>query len=179
MNDANGWAADHELVRSAVTGNRSVQRQLLVRVLPVVRRTVALWCRDENERDDAIQYSLVEILANLGRYRGEGTVEAWAALIARRTAWRLRRAARRAQDIIHEHAQMWRAHTDGFDETRCCGRIAALLTELPRAQRDAIILHHAYELSLTELAQATGVSTNTAKSRLSFGLRRLRSRLGV
>ena len=54
------------------------------------------------------------------------------------------------------------------------GRVLAVVAELPRAQRDAILLAYGRGLTTAELARAVGVPTATAKSRLRVGLRRTR-----
>lgn len=53
-------------------------------------------------------------------------------------------------------------------------QLLALLQELPEAQREAFLLREESGLSLEEIAEATGVSRETAKSRLRYALARLR-----
>ena len=52
-----------------------------------------------------------------------------------------------------------------------------LLDALPAAQREAFVLQQEGELSVEEIAAATGVNRETAKSRLRYALSRLRSEL--
>jgi RNA polymerase sigma-70 factor (ECF subfamily) len=52
------------------------------------------------------------------------------------------------------------------------------LDALPAAQREAFVLQQEGELSLEEIAAATGVNRETAKSRLRYALAKLRSELG-
>ena len=52
-----------------------------------------------------------------------------------------------------------------------------LLDALPAAQREAFVLQQEGELSVEEIAAATGVSRETAKSRLRYALAKLRSEL--
>jgi len=56
-------------------------------------------------------------------------------------------------------------------------RVAAAFAALPRAQRETCSLRLLGELSLDEIAQVTGASLGTVKSRLYYGLRRLRAEL--
>jgi RNA polymerase sigma-70 factor (ECF subfamily) len=55
--------------------------------------------------------------------------------------------------------------------------VAAAFAELPPVQREACSLRILGELSLEEIATVTGTSVGTVKSRLFYGLRRLRERL--
>lgn len=56
-------------------------------------------------------------------------------------------------------------------------RILSALAELPAAQREAFLLTEEGGLSLEEIAIATGVGKETAKSRLRYALERLRRTL--
>ncbi len=53
-------------------------------------------------------------------------------------------------------------------------RFSALLAGLPEAQREAFVLHEEAGLSVVEIALATGVNPETAKSRLRYAVTRLR-----
>lgn len=52
--------------------------------------------------------------------------------------------------------------------------LGALLAELPEAQRTAVVLRHALDLPIGEIAVVLNVKDGTAKSHVSRGLQRLR-----
>ena len=56
-------------------------------------------------------------------------------------------------------------------------RFQAALAELPVEQRDAWLLHEEGGLSIDEIATATGVNRETAKSRIRYAVRKLKDRL--
>jgi RNA polymerase sigma-70 factor, ECF subfamily len=56
--------------------------------------------------------------------------------------------------------------------------LAALLAELPHAQRVAVVLRHMSELSIAEIAEVLGSPEGTVKSHISRGLARLRELRG-
>jgi len=56
-------------------------------------------------------------------------------------------------------------------------RLGALLTDLPEVQRVAVVLRHVVGLSYDDIVDVMGCPEGTAKSHVSRGLRRLRSRL--
>jgi len=56
-------------------------------------------------------------------------------------------------------------------------RLLAALAGLPDAQREAFLLQQESELSIEEIAAATGVSGETAKSRLRYAVAKLRATL--
>ena len=57
-------------------------------------------------------------------------------------------------------------------------RFARALEALPPAQREVFLLHHEAELSLAEIAQATGANEEAAKSRLRYALSKLKEAMG-
>jgi RNA polymerase sigma-70 factor (ECF subfamily) len=54
-------------------------------------------------------------------------------------------------------------------------RLLRLIAELPEAQREAFLLQQEADLSVEEIAQASGVSRETAKSRLRYAISKLRA----
>jgi RNA polymerase sigma-70 factor (ECF subfamily) len=54
-------------------------------------------------------------------------------------------------------------------------RFAAALEALPALQREAFLLHEEGELSVAEIAAATGANEETAKSRLRYALAKLKA----
>lgn len=55
------------------------------------------------------------------------------------------------------------------------GRFAAALEALPALQREAFLLHEEGELSVAEIAAATGANEETAKSRLRYAMAKLKA----
>jgi RNA polymerase sigma-70 factor (ECF subfamily) len=56
-------------------------------------------------------------------------------------------------------------------------RLRAAVAALPPAQREAFLLQQEGGLSLTEIAELTGVGAETVKSRLRYALAKLRNEL--
>ena len=63
------------------------------------------------------------------------------------------------------------------DRKRVAARLIVAIDQLPAAQREAFLLREEGELSLEEIAAATGVNTETAKSRLRYATIKLRALL--
>jgi RNA polymerase sigma-70 factor (ECF subfamily) len=63
-------------------------------------------------------------------------------------------------------------------ETRAqLARVLEVLAALPAAQREAFVLQQETGMSIEEIAEATGVSRETAKSRLRYAMNKLRAGL--
>ena len=65
-----------------------------------------------------------------------------------------------------------------LDNKRAVERLLAALAELPAEQREAFLLQQEGELSLEEIAEATGAGRETVKSRLRYAFAKLRATLG-
>jgi RNA polymerase sigma-70 factor, ECF subfamily len=57
-------------------------------------------------------------------------------------------------------------------------RVIEILDALPAAQREAFLLQHEAGMSIHQIAEATGVRPETAKSRLRYAMAKLREGLG-
>jgi RNA polymerase sigma-70 factor, ECF subfamily len=61
-----------------------------------------------------------------------------------------------------------------YDVRQQAAQLLSLLAELPEAQREAFVLQQESGMSVEEIAAVTGVSRETAKSRLRYAMARLR-----
>lgn len=135
-------------------------------------------CRTGHVQDaeDALQ----EVFVRLARTRAKlGTVRnprSYLLGMAHRAAVDVLRRRRSAVEL---DAELLEASSADQDRAVDASRLAALLVELPAAQREAVWLRHFAGLSFSEIGDVTEVPTFTAASRYRLGIARLRRRLGV
>ena len=67
-----------------------------------------------------------------------------------------------------------RPQDETLDAKRQAGRLMELIAGLPEAQREAFLLQQEGGMSVAEIAQATGVTREAAKSRLRYAMVKLR-----
>jgi len=67
-----------------------------------------------------------------------------------------------------------RPQDESLDAKRQAGRLMELVAGLPEAQREAFLLQQEGGMSVEEIAQATGVTRETAKSRLRYAMVKLK-----
>ncbi|WP_437683408.1 RNA polymerase sigma factor [Sorangium sp. So ce131] len=171
---------DLERMRRAGAGDPEAQAWLMTHVMARVRRIARAFLRSSADADDAAQVALLAILESASTYRGEAAVEAWARRIAVRTILRYVKQQRRdgapvapESAIDEEVAQA--PHQPPFEALPREARV--YLDALPEAQRNAILLHHALDYSIEEIAAMTEVSPDTVKSRLRLGIGALRKQV--
>ena len=178
-NAADAAAMDVALARKAAAGDRGAQAIIARRVLARVRRIARSLATSTADADDAAQAALLEVLRSCHSYRGDASLGRWAARIATRAALRhLQRERKRStagEDVVEDAADL---HGSGpLLAEELPRELQTYLRELPEAQRNALVLHHALGYSLEEVAELTDVSPNTVKGRLRLGLAALRKRV--
>lgn len=122
------------------------------------------------------------IIQARGRYEPRAKFATWAYRIAHNRLMDHFRAARiplaevedqELEELPDDAPPAW----ETLDRARAATAIAAAVAQLPVAQRDAFLMQHEGGLSLDDIAQATGTSRETVKSRLRYAMARLRERL--
>lgn len=121
-----------------------------------------------------------------GRYEVRAKFTSWVYAIAHNRLMDFYRANGRASFLGQEESESVLEDLPAveipadlrLDRKRTMERLFAALTGLPDAQREAFLLQQEGELSIEEIAAATGVSRETAKSRLRYAVAKLRSSLG-
>lgn len=168
-------------VHRAGQGEPQAQTWLLTRVLPRVRRIARTFLSSPADADDAAQIALLEILGSAATFRGEAGVEGWAGRIAVRATLRYIATERRGRKLVTPEADADLEEPEAPASARSSEalprHVREYLGELPEAQSSVILLHHALDHSVDEIAELTCVSPDTVKSRLRLGLSALRKRI--
>lgn len=171
--DATGELADElararRLAAATAAGDRQAATAFARRLLPVARRVTRALLGNGSDADDATQSALIELLESARTYAGQGPLEAWARRITVRVALRwLRRGRRLALVADDEHDLHEELPGPGDDLREQLPRdVGDYLALLPEPQRTALVLRHALDYTLPEIAELTGAPVPTVKSRV-------------
>jgi RNA polymerase sigma-70 factor, ECF subfamily len=146
---------------------------------------VARMVPDRDQANDAVQEAFFSAYRNLRSFRG-GSVRSWLSRIAINAAMDAQRFRRRrpAQPYPELEDEAWQppagAEADPVGQTLAAERTAALesaLAQITRDQRTSIVLFDVEGYDYTEIAEMTGVSLGTVKSRIHRGRLALRALL--
>ena len=180
-------ARDEDLMLAYRDGAASAFDELYRRHKGPLYRFLSRQCRDAAAAEELFQ----DVWMNLIRARASYTVT------ARFTTYLYRLAHNRLIDYYRRRAPGALLSFDDEDEAlempaprqsephvayearQDASRLLELLAALPDAQREAFVLQQEGGLSIEEIAQATGVAPETAKSRLRYAMAKLRLGLGV
>jgi RNA polymerase sigma-70 factor (ECF subfamily) len=133
--------------------------------------------RDDNDSDDIVQEALVAVLRGLATYRGEGRFVSWVDRVVARVTFaelpKRRRSPVRSFENVPD-LSLLPGNSAVAEEYLNRRRLVQLLDEIPDAQRHVLILHHVLEFSVPEIAGELNIATETVRSRLRLGRKRLR-----
>jgi RNA polymerase sigma-70 factor (ECF subfamily) len=168
---------DVMLVLLAQQGDRAALERLLEQIqIPLFRYLSALLPHDRAAAQDVLQETLFRIARKLQWLDNPLAFRAWTFRIASRELYRAARELRRTAELVPldfdvAAAEAVRANMS-WDELR------ALIGELPTASGAVVALHYGEDLGLTDIAGILEIPLGTVKSRLAYGLKRLRALVG-
>jgi RNA polymerase sigma-70 factor (ECF subfamily) len=136
--------------------------------------------------EELFQDLWMRVVNSRGRYEPRAKFSSWVYAMAHNRLVDFYRAKGRASFLSHEESESVLGDLPAaeiaadlrLDRKRAVGRLLAALAELPDAQREAFLLQQESDLSIEEIAAATGVNSETAKSRLRYAVAKLRTSLG-
>lgn len=166
---ASPQAVDERLA-ALQAGDPAVIEQVLIELLPKVRRWLYRLLGPRNEFDDAVQDALTEISRALPKFEGRSSLSTLAHKITVRVAYQYYGRRRRSKETAA--LELVPPPPDEIDpESRAMGREALqslyrCLEKLPKKRRTAFVLCAVEGLSPTEAAGVVGSSATAMRSRL-------------
>jgi len=178
---------EHALVSAARRGDVQAFNTLILQYQTMVFNVAFRILHDEDAASDATQEAFISAFRALHSFRG-GSFKAWVLRIVVNACYdQLRKTKRQPTSSLDDmlmdpdHSDLLDDHSETPEEYVMRGALSAAiqagLDSLPPDQRAVIVLSDVQELSYEEIAQATGVSLGTVKSRLSRGRARMRDYL--
>jgi RNA polymerase sigma factor (sigma-70 family) len=154
---------DKELVERARSGDRPALEQLLATCLPDLRRYARRNC-DSDDVEEAVQDALWILYRNVSGLKSVAAFAGWLFQVVRRVC--LRYTKRRRAHLSLEDLPVAFERDASADDPELRARLSCIISKLPRAYREAIILKDIQGLSAEQMAFDLGVSLEAAKSRL-------------
>jgi RNA polymerase sigma-70 factor (ECF subfamily) len=151
---------DLMLAGKAARGDRGAMIEVVKRSRPRVQSRVYRLTPFYDEVEDIVQDVMVQILSSIGRYQGNGCLEAWADAVALRTTFNKNKRFRRQRQTFapeqdHELISSSDVEKDYLSRARS-RRIALILRQMPSTQRVVLIMRMVNGYSLAEIAEMVG-----------------------
>ncbi len=177
---------DEQLVKAYAAGDNKAFDTLLARHQQRVFSYILFIVKNRDLADDIFQETFVKAITTIrqGRYTDTGKFSAWLTRIAhnliidhfRQTKSEAQVSAddENAPDLLNRAlpgALTVEQEISGREITRDVRR---LIADLPKAQRDVLVMRYYKNMSFKEIAEATKVSINTALGRMRYALLNMR-----
>ncbi|WP_026462048.1 RNA polymerase sigma factor [Adhaeribacter aquaticus] len=179
--------SDSALVSLYIAGNENAFELLLNRHKNKVYTTILLIVKDTDTAEDLVQDTFIKAIHTMksGRYNEEGKFSSWICRIAHNLAIDYFRKEKRSPMINLEDGSNIFNHLSFSEESietlqikeETHDRLRELIQQLPEAQKEVLIMRHYADMSFQEIAEATGVSINTALGRMRYALINLRKKM--
>lgn len=176
---------DDQLVASYAGGNNEAFDALLRRHQSRVYNYIYQMVRERNLAEDIFQETFVKAITTIrqGRYTGNGKFSAWISRIARNLVIDYFRQEKTEAavssddenfDVLNRKELSEETIEDLIIDSQIKTDIRRLIRHLPQSQRQVLVMRYYRNLSFKEIAEATGVSINTALGRMRYAILNIR-----
>jgi RNA polymerase sigma-70 factor (ECF subfamily) len=176
--------SDCELISQYKNGEEKAFEILLTRHKSKVFTTILLIVKDRETAEDLLQDTFIRAVKTIksGNYNEEGKFLPWISRIAHNMAIDYFRRNKRYPTIVMEDGSNV-FNTLDFAETsfedqqilrETHDKLRQMIQRLPETQKEVLMMRHYMQMSFQEIADATGVSINTALGRMRYALINLR-----
>lgn len=179
--------SDSLLLSQYIKGNEEAFAQLLNRHQNRVFSTVYLIVKDQYIAEDLVQEVFIKAVKTIksGKYNEEGKFLPWILRIAHNLAIdHFRKNKRYPMIVMEDGSNVFNTlefSEESFENAQIkedtYDQLKQLIKELPESQREVLVMRHYMQMSFQDIAEATGVSINTALGRMRYALINLRKKM--
>lgn len=176
--------SDSELVSLYIRGDEKAFEKLVQRHKSRIYTTIYLIVKDQYVAEDLMQDTFIKSVDTIksGRYNEEGKFLPWIIRIAHNLAIDYFRRDKRYPNVVFEDGSNVFNTLDFSEDSvesiqirqETHEQLREMIQRLPDVQRQVLIMRHYEDMSFQEIADATGVSINTALGRMRYALINLR-----
>lgn len=176
---------DEELAIMYVDGDNKAFDLLLSRNQEKLFTYILFVVRDREMANDMFQETFFKVVSRLqqGKYIANGKFSAWLMRIAHNVImdwYRQQRAqnivdAPKENDLSNVGSTLLESSREGeLVNNQVMEDVGRMMSHLPASQREVVFMRFYQQMSFKEIAEATGVSINTALGRMRYAILNLR-----
>ena len=176
---------DEELAIMYVDGDNKAFDLLLSRNQEKLLTYILFVVRDREMANDMFQETFFKVVSRLqqGKYIANGKFSAWLMRIAHNVImdwYRQQRAqnivdAPKENDLSNVGSTLLESSREGeLVNNQVMEDVRRMMSHLPASQREVVFMRFYQQMSFKEIAEATGVSINTALGRMRYAILNLR-----
>lgn len=178
---------DTELVSLYINGDESALECLVKKHKSKIFTGIYMIVKDRYVAEDLLQDSFIKAIKKLksGEYSEEGKFLPWILRIAHNMAIdHFRRNKRYPTIVLEDGSSVFNSLSFSEESTESIQMreeshvaVRKMIELLPEEQKQVLIMRHYNDMSFQEIADATGVSINTALGRMRYALINMRKKL--
>ncbi|MCC5919502.1 MAG: RNA polymerase sigma factor [Cyclobacteriaceae bacterium] len=178
---------DSRLVKLYQNGDDEAFRVLVERHKDRIFTTIYLIVKEKYVAEDLLQDTFIKAVKTIkeGRYNEEGKFLPWILRIAHNLAIDHFRKGKRYPTIVMDDGVNLMDKLNFVDPSmeddhikkEIKVKLKQYIKDLPKAQKQVLIMRHFLDMSFQEIADATNVSINTALGRMRYALINLRKKM--
>lgn len=176
---------DEELATMYIDGDNKAFDLLLSRNQEKLFTYILFVVRDREMANDMFQETFFKVVSRLqqGKYIANGKFSAWLMRIAHNVImdwYRQQRAqnivdAPKENDLSNVGSTLLESSREGeLVNNQVMEDVRRMMSHLPASQREVVFMRFYQQMSFKEIAEATGVSINTALGRMRYAILNLR-----
>lgn len=176
---------DEQLVKAYAQGDNEAFDTLLTRHQERIYSYIVRIVKNEDVANDIFQDTFVKAIMNIrkGRYTDTGKFPAWISRIAHNLIIDYYRQEKSENlqscdidevDLLNRKELSEATVEDLLITEQIHEDVRLLIDELPEAQRKVLVMRYYRNMSFKEIAEATGVSINTALGRMRYAILNMR-----
>ena len=168
------------LILRAQTGDRAAFDELLKSIQAALFQYIFRLVGEHGAAEDIMQEVFLIIYRKLRWLENPQLFRAWAYRIASRETFKRLKRERRWASLVYDEEVLDKIparETTEIYEPELIEKLPTLVSNVSPASRAVLILHYLDEMPLSEVAEILDISLGTVKSRLAYGLARLREEI--
>lgn len=168
---------EDELLKRMEQGDSRAADELIRMFYPDILRYCLWHAPNRSLAEDAVQETFLKAIRYFDRYTHKGKFKPFLYRIAANTCIDMQRKNRHF-DLSLEEIEVDPACLEpAFEDIHADMSIRELIRDLPESQQEIVLLRFRQDLTLREIAEATGQPLRTVQTRLRSALKKLRAKL--
>jgi RNA polymerase sigma-70 factor, ECF subfamily len=182
-------ALDTNLVTNALAGDEHAVHEIVTRSSPYIERQLLRYPLTQEDREDLVQTTLMQVIRRLGSFRGDASFSTWLFRVTANEALMMMRSQRRLrahlvdtgdfETAIAERQSEQDEPATRLERHQVQARIESALAALPLDYRNVVVAHYRDELGLQQIAGELRMTESAVRSRLHRARSRLRTLLAA
>lgn len=170
--------SEKKLLEQAAKGDSEAFSQLFLKYKTLVYRVVYRLLRIQEDVDDAVQQTFIEVYKSLPGYEGKSKFTTWLYRIAVNVS--IQHLRKRRSDTFSDfdpEILPSESNKDNLEHLELHKQIETALDAIPIKKRIVVVLHDIEERTMEEIAAILNIPLGTVKSRLFHGRDEMRKKL--